>query len=58
MVYVVGCSIDGCPFSSTTLDSIDDVLDLQEAHTEEYGMHHNLEFERVEAAAMADDDDD
>lgn len=46
MSYLVGCSITGCPFGNRSVESLDELFDLEEQHMGDYGDHHRLEFER------------
>lgn len=48
MSYQVWCSIENCPFESRSVESLDEVFDLEEQHRRKSGDHHRFEFERVE----------
>lgn len=49
MSYSVRCGVDKCPFEERTMEDLDSVYALQAEHQEQYGDHHILEFDRLEA---------
>lgn len=48
MSYEVWCSVDGCPFERRTIDDINTVFDMHRDHQDQRGVHHVLNFERIE----------
>lgn len=50
MTYDVWCSVNGCGFEAEEVEKLDRVFDMQDTHTDHYGNHHMLEFEREEAS--------
>lgn len=49
------CSITNRPFESQSVESLDEVFELEEQHREEYGDHHRLEFELEEESPAPTD---
>jgi hypothetical protein len=46
MAYEVSCAV--CDFECEEVESVEEVFELQERHTNRRGSNHRLEFERIE----------
>ena len=48
MPFDVQCSVSDCPFERQSVESLEEVFDLEDQHKEENGDQHRFNFERVE----------